>query len=271
MPLSRASHQPTAPSTTQPTARAARNAPGNWFIALILAFRFACPAAWAEEPPPDLARRVARRESAAQKERDQYAYRQTVAVEELDSRGAVRGDYREVRDIIFSPEQERTEKLVGTPDRRLKLLQLTDEDFRDIREIQPLVLAADRLFLYETRFRGEEKMDDVDCWVLQVRPRQLLQGQRLFDGLLWVAKTSYDIVRLEGQAVPQIRTTKSENLFPRFTTLRRPQPSGYWFPIYTYADDTLHFRTGPQRIRLKIRYSDYKRFGADSTITFEKK
>ena len=133
------------------------------------------------------------------------------------------------------------------------------------------MLAADRLFLYETRFRGEEKMDDVDCWVLQVRPRQLLQGQRLFDGLLWVAKTSYDIVRLEGQAVPQIRTTKSENLFPRFTTLRRPQPSGYWFPIYTYADDTLHFRTGPQRIRLKIRYSEYKRFGAESTVTFEKK
>jgi hypothetical protein len=271
MPLSRANHQPAAPSTTQPATRAARNAPSDWFIALILALGLVAPCLAAEEPPADLARRVARRETEAQAERNQYTYRQMVAVEELDNRGAVRGDYREVRDIVFSPERERTEQLVGRPEKRLKYLQLTEEDFRDIRDIQPLVLTTDRLFAYETRFRGEEKVDDIDCWVLQVRPRQILQGQRLFDGILWIAKNGFDIVRLEGQAVPQIRTTRSENLFPRFTTLRKPQASGHWFPIYTYADDTLQFRTGPQRIRLKIRYAEYKRFGAESVVTFEKK
>ena len=103
-------------------------------------------------------------------------------------------------------------------------------------------------------------------WVLQVRPRQLLQGQRLFDGMLWVDKKEYNIVRMEGQAVPQIRTTKSENLFPRFTTVRKPIDGKHWFPVYTYADDTLHFRNGPQRERLRISYSEYKRFGAESTL-----
>jgi hypothetical protein len=29
--------------------------------------------------------------------------------------------------------------------------------------------------------------------------------------------------------------------------------------------------TGPQRIRLEIRYAGYKRFAAESTVTFEKK
>jgi hypothetical protein len=71
---------------------------------------------------------------------------------------------------------------------------------------------------------------------------------------------------MEGQAVPQIRTTKTENLFPRFTTVRRPLDGKHWFPVYTYADDTLHFRTGPQRERLRIAYSAYKRFGAESTL-----
>jgi hypothetical protein len=224
----------------------------------------------AQEAPPNLARLVAKRETAAQAERDQYTYRQTVTVEELDGRGAQRGDYREVRDVIFSPQKERTEQVVGTPSMRLKNLHLTEEDFRDIREIQPLVLTDDRLWMYETKFRGEEKMDDVDCWVLQVRPRQILQGQRLFDGLLWVDKREYNIVRMEGQAVPQIRTTKSENLFPRFTTIRQAVDGKHWFPVYTFADDTLNFRTGPQRIRLKIRYANYKRFGAESTVTFDK-
>jgi hypothetical protein len=69
---------------------------------------------------------------------------------------------------------------------------------------------------------------------------------------------------MEGQAVPQILTTKTENLFPRFTTIRKPVDGKHWFPAYTYADDTLPFRSGPQRIRLRIAYSNYRRFGAES-------
>ncbi len=56
----------------------------------------------------------------------------------------------------------------------------------------------------------------------------------------------------------------------RFTTVRRAVDGKHWFPVYTYADDTLGFRTGPQRIRLMIRYSNYKRFGSESSITFGK-
>src|SRR5262249_6809174 len=149
--------------------------------------------------------------------RNEYTYRQTVTIEELDSHGGARGTYREVRDITFSPKHERSEELVGKPLKNLKLLILTEEDFHDIRDIQPMVLTEDRLWNYETKFRGEETIDDIECWVLQVRPRQMFAEQRYFDGLLWVDKKEYNIVRMEGQAVPQIRTTKSENLFPRFT------------------------------------------------------
>ena len=59
---------------------------------------------------------------------------------------------------------------------------------------------------------------------------------------------------------------KTENLFPRFTTIRKPVNGGHWFPIYTYADDTLPFRTGAVRECLRIAYSEYKRFGAESTF-----
>jgi hypothetical protein len=189
-------------------------------------------------------------------------------VEELDDRGRRTGEYKETRDIIFSPARERTEQMVGSPAKSLKRLVLTEEDFQDIRDIQPFVMTEDQLWYYDTRPRGEEKMDDVDCWVLQVRPRQILQGQRLFDGMLWVSKQDYSIVRMEGQAVPQVYHGKSENLFPRFTTLRKSVDGTHWSPYLTYADDTLPFRTGPQRIRLSIRYTNYKRFGAESNVTF---
>ena len=223
----------------------------------------------AQEPPPGLARKVAHRESETRAERNQYAYRQTVRLQELDSGGAMSGEYREVRDVIFSPTHERTEEIVGTPLLTLKHLILTEEDFQDIREIQPFVLTDDMLFIYETTFRGDEPVDGTDCWVLQVRPRQILDKQRLFDGMLWVKKDDYSVVKSAGQAVPQIRTTKQENLFPRFTTIRHPI-NGFWFPTLTSADDTLYFRTQPQRERLTIHYSEYKKFGVDSSVTFEK-
>ena len=106
--------------------------------------------------------------------------------------------------MIFSPGHERTEQVIGKPLLTLKRLKMTDEDFQDIRGIQPFVMTEDQLWNYETKFRGDENIDGVDCWVLQVRPRQILQGQRLFDGMLWADKKDFSIVRLEGQAVPQI-------------------------------------------------------------------
>jgi len=236
-------------------------------IGLILAFGLCAPLVRAQDAPENLAKLVAHRESETEAERNEYMYRQTVTLEELDNHGAARGQYRETRDIIFSPKHERTEEMVGKPQYGLKSLILTEEDFHDIRDIQPLVLTEDRLWNYETKFRGDETVDDVDCWVLQVKPRQILSGQRYFEGTLWVDKKEYNIVRMEGQAVPQIRTTKSENLFPRFTTIRKPVDGKHWFPIYTYADDTLYFRKGPQRERLRIAYTNYRRFGVESTFT----
>src|SRR6185312_10197160 len=257
---------PAAANTAQPIPNAARKLPGELFIALILTSVFLAPSVRAQEPPPNLAKLAAQRETETQTERNEYMYRQSVTLEELDSRGMIRGDYHEVRDVIFSPTRERTEETIGKPRNALKNLILTDEDFRDIRNIQPLVLTNEQLWNYETRFKGEETVDDVDCWVLQVSPLQLLDGQRLFDGMVWIDKKEYNVVRMTGRAVPQIRTTKSENLFPLFTTIRKPIDGKHWFPVLTYADDTLQFRSGPQRERLRIEYTGYKRFRVESII-----
>jgi hypothetical protein len=243
----------------------------NWRICFILAsaLSFSCLAA-ADDPPPNLTRLIAARETETAEAQSNYTYRQSVTLDELNANGLAQGTYREVRDIIFSPEHERSEQMVGKPFLTLTHLKMTDEDFRDIREVQPFLLTKDQAFLYETHFRGEENMDGVGCFVVQIRPRQILDGQRLFDGMLWVSKKDYSVIRSEGQAVPEIHTLKSENLFPHFTTLRQKVEGDFWFPVTTYADDTLNFRGGGQRIRLTIRYSEYHRFGADSKITFDK-
>ena len=234
-------------------------------IAFILAFASCAAAA---EPPLDLARRVAEREGISEAERSRYTYKQWLTVEEFDRRGNKGGIYQERREVIFLENNERVERMIERPTSTLKLLQMTDEDFRDMRDIQPLLFTRDRLGFYETKPKGEEKVDGVDCWVLQVRPKQLLDGMRMFEGILWVDQRDFSVVRTEGRAVPQIRSSRpgKENLFAYFTTVRE-KVGDFWFPVLTFADDTLDFNTGPIRIKFTIRYREYKRFGAESTIT----
>lgn len=246
--------------------------PGESGIAVMIALGFLISAGnvlYAKDPPPDLAKRVAHRESETAAERRQYAYTQSVRLQEFDSRGIQAGEYREVREVIFSPTGDRTERFVGQPLSRLKNLVLTDEDFADLREIQPFILTEDQLWLYDVAYKGEEPVDSHDCWVLSIRPRQILSGQRLFDGMLWILEDDFSVIRSEGKAVPEIITSKQENLFPHFATMRK-QVNGFWFPSVTAADDTLYFRSTPIHEKLVIRYEEYKKFGAESTVTFDK-
>jgi hypothetical protein len=234
-------------------------------IAFMLASGITCLAA---EPPGNLARRVAEREAKSEAERSHYTYKQWLTLEVFDHRGNKGGLYQERREVVFLPSGERAEQMTASPTSSLKYLKMTAEDFRDMRDIQPLLFTTERLSFYETKVKGEETVDGIDCWVLQVRPRQLLDGMRMFDGIFWVDKRDDSIIRSEGRAVPQLRSNRAgkDNLFPYFTTVRE-KIGDYWFPVLTLADDTLDFSTGPQRIKFTIRYREYKRFAVESKVT----
>jgi hypothetical protein len=235
---------------------------------LASALMFAVGALHAAEPPPRLLKKIAARETENARARENYTYRQSVSIQEFDDRGTVIGEYREVRDVTFSPNRVRYEQVIERPRSTLTRIKLTPEDFADIRNIQPFFMTADQVSMYEGKYKGEQTMDGANCFVEYVQPRQILSTQRFFEGTLWVRESDLAVIRSEGQAVPQIETLKQQNLFPHFTTIRREIDGKWLFPEESYADDTLFFRDWPQRIRIVIRYLNYKRFGAESTITF---
>ncbi len=239
-------------------------------IALIVASVSALPGvpARAAEPPPGLLRKIAERETANAEAMDNYTYRQSVTVQEFNDHGAVTGEYREVRDITFSPNHVRYEQVTEPARNTLKRIRLTPVDFADIRNIEPFLLTSGKVSLYEGQYKGEETLEGTPCFVEYVRPRQILSGQRFFEGLLWVRESDLSVMKSEGQAVPQIETLREQNLTPHFTTFRKLVDEKWFFPVRTYADDTLFFREWPQRIRIEIRYLNYKRFGAESTVTY---
>ena len=215
----------------------------------------------------ELARSVAAAGSRLVAERDNYTYTQRFRFVEFNG-GLPAGRYEEVRDITFTGTGERQERHRGKPTMQLRRMRLTEEDFRDLRDVNPFVLTRETLRFYKIGYKGIERVRGIECHVLAVRPRQVLNGQRFFDGLLWVGVEHGQVVRAGGRPVPQMHRMEGSNLFPAFITDYEPIDGEHWFPVRTQGDDILPFPTGSQRVKVLIEYSAYKRFSATSTVTF---
>ena len=224
--------------------------------------------------PEDIIKRFAAKETEFAKARDQYTYRQDVRVETLDGE-TVDGQYHEVFDVMFNDQGKRIENVVFAPQSSLEQggLSMDQGDFEDIRHRMPFVLTEADLPEYNILYVGQQQEDEIHCYVFDIAPKQIVGKKRYFQGRIWVDDHDFQIVKTYGKSVPDIRKKHGdeENLYPKFTTWRRQIDGQYWFPIFTRADDELHFKLQDIHIREIIKYEDYKRFGAKSTILFEGK
>ena len=213
-------------------------------------------------PVDDIIKRFAERESEFKRERDNYTYTQAFSIQTIDDDNRPDGEYRMTSDIIFTPDGKRFEKVTFAPPNTLQRIMLSEQDLDDVRNVQPFVLNSAELPKYSVKYVGRQQVDELSTYVFDVGPKAIEKNQRYFQGRVWVDDKDLQIVMTDGKAVPDIITKNNENVFPRFRTYRQNIEKGYWFPVYTRADDYLHFRAGDVHIRMTIRYSNYKRYGS---------
>jgi len=219
-------------------------------------------------PVDEIIRKFSEKEKEFKIARANYTFRQEVVVESLSPDDRVTGRYQMTTEIGFDTSGKRNEKIIYAPPDTLKGFSMSPEDEADLRNIQPFVLTSDDIAKYKLTYAGQEKVDEIGCYVFEVEPRKIERDQRYFQGKIWVDDRDFQIVKTYGKAVPDIKTKDHENIFPRFETYREQIDHKYWFPTYTRALDTLNFQTGPQKIREVVKYQNYKRFGADVNLTF---
>jgi len=204
--------------------------------------------------------------------REQYTYRQTVTVQTLEG-DTVDGEYKQVDDILFDDSGKRIDEVVFAPQSTLQRISMSREDFEDINQRMPFVLTSDEIPEYQILYVGKQREDELGTYVFDIAPKQIEKNKRYFQGRIWVDDHDFQIVKTYGKNVPDLGVGKKrggqENLFPNFTTWRQQIDGKYWFPVYTKVDDTLHFSTGDVHIRQIVKYTNYKRFGAKSKITYE--
>ena len=219
--------------------------------------------------PQEIIQKFAAREEIFKEARNHYAYTQEIIVQTLDG-NTVDGEFRETTDILYDDQGKRIEQVKYAPPNTLTRIIMTREDFDDFRNRLPFVLTTQDLDKYNVLYAGQQHVDELDTYVFDIAPKKYDKngGPRFFQGRIWVDNHDFQIVKTCGKNVPDIHKKDSENLTPKFVTYREQIDGQYWFPTYTRADDTLHFKDQDVHVRETVKYTDYKRFGVKTKITF---
>jgi hypothetical protein len=211
--------------------------------------------------PEEILRRFTANEKQWKGVREQYSFRESIHVQALEN-NEVTGDYQQVADISYSQGQ-RVKKVVLAPQAGI---DMSKEDIEDLEGRASFTISTDELPVYSVVYEGQQKVDELHCYVFQVAPKAIGKDQRYFQGRIWVDDQDFQIVKDTGKSVPDIRIVKKkkteENLFPQFTTWREQIDGKYWFPTFSSADDTLHFTSKDVRLKQVVKLSNYQRAGA---------
>jgi len=227
------------------------------------------------EPPDQIIKQFAAKESEFQRALNHYTYRRIARVQTIDDDNKVDGEYYEVDDVIFDPSGNRTEKVVFAPENTLQRVSMSPSDLQDIQRGYPFVLTAEDIGQYDVKYVGRQKVDEVDCYAFDVSPKVIEKKKRYFLGRIWVDATDLQIVVTNGRMVPDDTRKNSEDLHPPFMTWRAQVDGHYWFPVYTKGEGVLHFSAAygslgsDVHMRDTIKYSDYKQFGSTTRIIYD--
>jgi hypothetical protein len=227
-------------------------------------------------PVQQIIDRFTEKESAFREAMANYSYERSVKVDTIDDdTGKVDGEYYQVTDISADPDGKLYEHVVLAPESSLERVMMTPADFEDIEHRLPFVLTKEDAGQYDLTYVGKQKIDDVDTYAFDVRPKVIEKNKRYFQGRIWVDQSDYQIVVTNGKNVPDDTRKGHEDLSPPFITYRQQVDGKYWFPVYTKGDGTLHFSGGhgymnqDVHMREVVKYSDYKKFGSSVKITYD--
>ena len=180
--------------------------------------------------------------------------------------GSITGRFKRVSDIIYDDRGNRIEKITYFPAPTLVALQITAEDMHDLAGVQPFALTTEDLPKYDINYTGKEKIDELNTYVFNVKPKRFVKGERYFEGRIWVDDQDLQVVKVQGQAVPEVGDQK----FPHFESYRENIDGKYWFPTYIYADDVLDFKKGPSvHMKMTVRFTNYKKFAGKIRVLDE--
>jgi hypothetical protein len=218
------------------------------------------------EAPPDLpeaeiTKRLSLKEDDYMLSRTRYTYRKTIRIQEFGPDGQPDGEFVIVTQPGRDVDGKMIEKVVQKPESSLHRLFLRSEDLEGLQHIPAFPLTSSQLARYDLKYVGKEQVDEVDCYLFQVKPKMVDRAKAYFDGIVWVDVKYLEVVKTYGKwvtdqgMVPAVKDLP----FSLFETYREYVDGKYWFPNYSRSDATLNLKGGDEiPVRIVIKWTDFK-------------
>jgi hypothetical protein len=216
------------------------------------------PAAPPPIPVEEMIRRITERENDIIRARNASTYLVSLRLQEFDESGETSGEFQMATDFLFAPDGKPYEKTVRSSKSSLVTLAMPKEELAEYSRIRAFMLPSAALDYYELTYAGQQPLDELSTYMFRVRPKRLERTHKYFEGVIWVEDRDFAIVKTYGQWVGEVESKGEFEPFVFFETYRENVQGKYWFPSFIRSEENLKEKGGPARIRLTIRFTDYK-------------
>jgi hypothetical protein len=211
-------------------------------------------------PPEEIIKRFSQKEDEFLVARSRHTSRKSIRIEEFGPDGKLSGEFLRVTETAPGSDGRPTVKVIEKPQSTLQHAFLAPEDLEALDRVPAYPLTTNQLPKYNLKYIGKEQVDEIDCYIFQVKPKILERTRGLFDGVIWVDAKYIEVVKTYGKWVREQGDAPILTQYPfaLFETYRENVGGKYWFPNYSRSDDTLHLKDQEVSIRLVIKWSDFK-------------
>lgn len=210
-----------------------------------------------DTPQPLIIKHFAQKEEEYARARGRFGYKKAIKLTEYGPDGNAMGEFAVTTMPIVASDGKVYERVTPDAPSTLKSVKLSPEDLNAISKIPGYPLAVPDK--YNITFAGRERVDEVDCYLFQIKPKFLERANALFEGVVWVDTKYLEIVKSYGKFVTDLGDFHSPELpFANFETYRENVEGKYWFPNYARSDDRLHFDSGDVPLRVVIKWTEFK-------------
>ena len=214
-------------------------------------------------PPEEIIKRFSQKEDEYLAARAGYSYKKTVRLEEFGPDGKPSGQLSLVVEAKAGPDGKVYEKTVERPQSTLRYLEMGPEDFQALARMPAYPLTTAQLAKYNLKYLGKELVDEINCYIFQVKPKTVERAHYYFDGIVWVDDAYLEVVKTYGKWVNDLGDMRSATMpFNIFETYRENVEGKYWLPNYMRSDDTINLKDLNVQVRLVIKWTDYKPLSA---------
>jgi hypothetical protein len=211
-------------------------------------------------PPAEIIQRFSKKEDEYVTMRARYGYRKTIRIQEFGPNGQPSGEFLRVLDVTPTADGKAMIKTVDKPESTLQHVFLAPEDITALEKIPFYPLTTPQLLKYDLKYVGTEQVDEINCYIFQIKPKVVERVKAYFEGIVWVDTKYLEVVKTYGRwitdqgdahVLPQLP-------FSMFETYRENVDGKYWFPNYTRSDDTLTVKELEIPMRIVIKWTDFK-------------